>query len=151
MCDVIRWEEFLRRCRHGGFNQGISGWRQHFRPNIWKQISSDYSYDDLNSLYHYTKMLTKTTVALALKPNFMTTLLFCAVFLYACIFLNHFCNIVIFILRYQFKLLVWNTVFIPIWRVKAVQDDISAKTAPIWLHHTVPCWWHCSVWRHWSV
>ena len=34
---------------------------------------SDYFYDDFNSLSHYTKMLTYRTVAL--KPNFMSSLL----------------------------------------------------------------------------
>ena len=37
-----------------------------------------------------------------------------------------------------FIYLVKNVVFIPRCLVKAVQDDISAKTVPIWLHHTVP-------------
>ena len=32
---------------------------------------------------------------------------------------------------------VYNAVFILICHVKAVQDDISAKTVPIWLHETV--------------
>ena len=33
--------------------------------------------------------------------------------------------------------LVLNAFFITVYHVKAVQDDISAKTIPIWLHHTV--------------
>ena len=33
--------------------------------------------------------------------------------------------------------LVLNAVFITDYHVKAVQDDISAKTVPIWLHQTV--------------
>ena len=49
-CDAIRWEQFLLRCRLGQRWQGISGWRQHFRPNIKKQMCSDYYYDDINSL-----------------------------------------------------------------------------------------------------
>ena len=36
-----------------------------------------------------------------------------------------------------FIFLVWNASFIPMYYVKAFQDDISAKTIPIWLHHTV--------------
>ena len=34
-------------------------------------------------------------------------------------------------------ILVLNAVFITIYDVKAVQDVISAKIVPIWLHHTV--------------
>ena len=33
--------------------------------------------------------------------------------------------------------LVLNSVFITVYYVKAVQDNISAKTVPIWLQHTV--------------
>ena len=33
--------------------------------------------------------------------------------------------------------MVLNAQFIPRRRVNAVQDDIFAKTIPIWLHHTV--------------
>ena len=43
---------------------------------------------DLNSFKNYTKMNTNTTVAQ--KLNFMSSLLFCAVFLFLCIFCNHF-------------------------------------------------------------
>ena len=50
-------------------------------------------------------------------------------------FLQSFLKFKIFIikiLRYLlFILLVLNTVFIPVEHVKAVQDDISAKTVPI--------------------
>ena len=35
-----------------------------------------------------------------------------------------------------FIFLVLNAVFITVYHVKSVQDDISAKTVPIWLHHT---------------
>ena len=51
--------------------------------NIFAQIyvclCSDYYYDDFISLYHYKKMHTNTTVAL--KPNFINSILLCAVFL----------------------------------------------------------------------
>ena len=40
---------------------------------------SDYLYDDFNFYSHFTKMLTNKTVAL--KPNFMSSLLLCVVFL----------------------------------------------------------------------
>ena len=33
--------------------------------------------------------------------------------------------------------LVLNAVFITVYHVKAVQDDIFVKTVPTWLHHTV--------------
>ena len=59
-----------------------------------------------------------------LKPNFMSFLL-CTAFLLICIFL------------FAFILLVLNAFFINICHVKAVQDDISEKTVPIWLHDTV--------------
>ena len=36
-----------------------------------------------------------------------------------------------------FIFLVFNAVFVTLYHVKAVEDDISAKTVPIWLHHTV--------------
>ena len=72
-------------------------------------------------------MHTDTTVAL--KRNFMSSLFLCAVFLK------------IFIVKIQryllFIFLVLNAVFITVYHFKAVQDDISAKSVPIWLHHTV--------------
>ena len=37
----------------------------------------------------------------------------------------------------RFIFLVLNAVFITVFHVEAVQDDISAKYFPIWLHHTV--------------
>ena len=36
-----------------------------------------------------------------------------------------------------FIFLVLNAAFNPVWHVKAVQDYISIKTVPIWMHHTV--------------
>ena len=39
--------------------------------------------------------------------------------------------------RFVFHFVVLNTVIITVYHVRTVQDDISAKTAPIWLHHTV--------------
>ena len=36
-----------------------------------------------------------------------------------------------------FIVLVLNAVLINVYHVKAVQDDISAKTVPIGFHHTV--------------
>ena len=41
---------------------------------IYKSKYSNYFLDDFKSLKHYTKMLTKTRVAL--EPNFMNSLLF---------------------------------------------------------------------------
>ena len=41
-------------------------------------------------------------------------------------------------------LLVLNIVFIPVWHVKAVEDDISAKPVHIWLHHIVRTQSHVS-------
>ena len=41
---------------------------------------------------------------------------------------------------FAFIYLVWNVVFIPRCFVQAVRDDLSAKTVPIWLHHTVRAW-----------
>ena len=49
----------------------------------------------------------------------------------------------IFMIKIQkyllFIFLVLNAVFLTVYPVKAVQDDISAKTVPIRLHHTA-CW-----------
>ena len=39
-CDAIRWEQILRRCHLGQLYQGITRWRQHFRPNIIHFMSS---------------------------------------------------------------------------------------------------------------
>ena len=33
--------------------------------------------------------------------------------------------------------LVLNATSITLYHIKAIQDDISAKTVPVWLHHTV--------------
>ena len=41
------------------------------------------------------------------------------------------------IIRNRILILVLNAVFIAAYHVKVVQDEISTKTAPIWLHHTV--------------
>ena len=65
-------------------------------------------HDDLNSLWHFTKMHTNTT--LALKPNSKIELIKFKIF-------------VIKIPRYL--------LFILVYHVKAVQTDISAKTVPI--------------------
>ena len=47
----------------------------------------------------------------------------------------------IFIIKIQnnslYISLVWNAVFITVYHDKVVRDDISAKTIPIWLHHTI--------------
>ena len=50
-------------------------------------------------------------------------------------------NFKIFIIKIQkdllFIFLVFHADFVTVYHVKAVQDDLSAKTVPIWLHHTV--------------
>ena len=71
-------------------------------------------------------MHTYTTVAI--RPNFMSSVLLCAVFLYICL------NFKIFIIKIQkdslLIFLVLNSVFITVYHVKAVQDDISVKLFP---------------------
>ena len=50
-------------------------------------ICSNFYYDDFNTLYQYSKVhINKTT---GLKPNYMSSLLLCAVFLLLCIILNN--------------------------------------------------------------
>ena len=77
-------------------------------------------------------MQTNTTVAL--KPNFMSSLLFCAVSLNTHFF-QSLLNFKIFMIKIPKYLLfiffVSNAVFIPICLVKAVRDDISTKATPI--------------------
>ena len=89
--------------------------------------------------------LYKHYITVALKTNFMSSLLLCAVFLLICIFFNHSKKFKIFIIKIPkdslFTFLVLNVVFNPLYHVKAVQDDISAKAVPIWLQHTVDGPW----------
>ena len=78
-----------------------------------------------------------TNTIVALKPNFMSSLLLCAVFLKICIMyiLQLFLEFKIFIIKIPknslFIFLVFNAVFITVYHVKAAQDDISTKTVPI--------------------
>ena len=78
-------------------------------------------------------MHTNTTVAL--KPNFMSSLLYSAVLLKNIHILQSLLKIKIFIIKIPtdllFTCLVFNAVFIILYHVKAVQDDISAKSVPI--------------------
>ena len=82
-----------------------------------------------------------TNRTVALKPNFMSSLLLRAVYLLVCIFLNisyskNLHNIGPKLFAFHiFGLKCF--VFIPICLVKALQDDISVKTIPILLHHTL--------------
>ena len=81
--------------------------------------------------------------AIALKPNFMSSLFLCAIFLLICIMhipelLLKFQIFMIKLPKYlPFKFLASNAFFSIIFHIKAAQDDISAKTVPISLHHTV--------------
>ena len=59
--------------------------------NILDQMCSYFYYADFDSLKHYSKMHTSTTAGL--NPNFLSSLLLCAVFLLICIFLNHSKNL----------------------------------------------------------
>ena len=70
----------------------------------------------------------------------MSSLLLYAIFLKICILFNHSWNSN-FIIKIQkdslFVHFVLNALFIIVYHVEAVQDDISAKTVPVWLHITV--------------
>ena len=79
------------------------------------------------------KKLTKTRVVL--KPNFMSSCSYAMYLLIKCefstiIFLNQNLHDKDFKIFYFHT--VGYTVFIHVWHVKAVQDDISANTFPIW-------------------
>ena len=72
-------------------------------------------------------MHTNTTIAL--KPNFISFLLLCAVFIYIRILTNHSQ-----IQNLYYKITnILNSVFITIFHVKAVQDDISSETVIFYL------------------
>ena len=74
-----------------------------------------------------------TNTTKALKPNLMSSLLLCAVFLYA------YSSIILKILNLRnkdpkislFIFLVLNALFTTVYYIKAFQDDISARTVPI--------------------
>ena len=76
-------------------------------------------------------MHTNTTVAL--KPNFMSSLLLYILLNYA--YFSITLQFKIFIIKIQrdslFIFLVLNSVLITVYHVKAVRDDITAKTVPI--------------------
>ena len=80
-------------------------------------------------------MHTYTTVAL--KPNCMSSLLLCAVFLQIFLFFNYPQNNKILIIKIPkdslFIFFNLNAVYITVYsyHVKAVHDDISSKTVPI--------------------
>ena len=83
-------------------------------------------------------LISNTTVAL--KPNFMSSLLLRTVFLLICIFLNHSWNLNLH--NKNPKNSCFHIFGLKCWLhlgclVKAVKDDISVKTITIWWHHTV--------------
>ena len=79
-------------------------------------------------------MLTKTTEALNLVPCCYSYVLYFCKDLYIVHILQQLINLKIFIIKIQkyllFKFLVLNAVFITVYHVKAIQDDISAKLFP---------------------
>ena len=78
------------------------------------------------------KMLNNTTITL--KPNSISSLL--CFFKYAFSFVTfEIKNLHNLRKIFPFHTLGLKNVFIPVWHVKGVKDDISVKNCPIWLHH----------------
>ena len=67
------------------FNKGSRDENNSLDKKQEQQKCSDFYYDDFNSLERIELMHTITTVLVAIKPNVMSSLLLCAVFLLKCI------------------------------------------------------------------
>ena len=109
------------------------GWRQHFKPNIWTQICSDF-FMMILILY---KIIQKWLLLL-LKPLRVPCFYVLYFIKYAFSF-NHVRNINLHkqVSIYLLFILLVLILSSSLYDVKAVPDDIYAKTVPIWLHHTV--------------